>query len=279
MLRGIETAASGMIALQRKQDALTNNLANAETPGYKQDASPFRAFPDLLLEQIHNQKLEPGKKIGTLTTGVYNQETLALFTQGSLFSTNRSLDVAINDSLLAPIVSNNKSIKPAILFAVQTADGGFHLTRNGNFSVNASGQLITASGDLVLGQNGAPISDPELASGNVAISENGEIILHPNGASPAKSIGSLGLVVVNDPAKLVKEGNGLFTIEGGNPSMIAQTVPSGVQLQHKMLEQSNVDLGQTITEMMANIRLYEANQKVLQAYDKTLEQLNTVGRV
>ncbi|WHY88384.1 flagellar hook-basal body protein [Neobacillus novalis] len=279
MLRGIESASSGMIALQRKQDALTNNLANAETPGYKQDSSPLRAFPEMLLEQIHNQSSAPGRKIGSLTMGVYNQETLALFTQGSLVSTNSPFDVAINDSQLAPVLTNNKYLKPSVLFAVQTADGGFHLTRNGNFSVNASGQLTTSSGDLILGQNGAPISDPELASGDVTISDNGDVIIHPNDAARAKTVGSLGMVVVNDPSQLVKEGNGLFTINGGNTAMIAKTMPEGVQLQQKMLEQSNVDIGQTITEMMANIRLYEANQKVLQAYDKTLEQLNTVGRV
>lgn len=279
MLRGIDTAASGMIALQRRQDTLTNNLANAETPGYKQDTSPLRSFPELLLERMEAGNTKPSAQIGTLTTGVYNQETLALFTQGSLVSTNSPFDVAINDQQLTPVLQGGKYIKPAIFFAVQTADGGFHLTRNGNFTVNANGQLTTSAGDLVLGADGKPIFDPELSTGDIAIQPNGEIILHPDDSSKAKKIGSLGGVIVNNPNQLVKEGNGLFSLEGASTAMIAQSLPAGVQLQNKMLEQSNVDLPQTMTQMMANIRLYEANQKVLQAYDKSLEQLNTIGRV
>jgi flagellar basal-body rod protein FlgF len=282
MLRGIDTAASGMIALQRKQDALTNNLANTETPGYKQDASPLRAFPELLLERIHDrqdQKAGQQPIIGSLTLGVYNQETLPLFYQGSLVSTNQPFDLAINDQNLAPIMQDNKLMKPSAFFAVQSADGGFHLTRNGQFSVNALGQLTTSNGELVLGKNGQPVADPELTSGDVLIRATGEIVVHPEDAGRARTIGSLGMVLVNNPNQLVKEGNGLFQLEGANTGMISQTVPAGVSLNHKMLEQSNVDLPQTITEMMANIRQYEANQKVLQAYDKTLEQLNTIGRV
>jgi flagellar basal-body rod protein FlgF len=282
MLRGIDTATSGMIALQRRQDALTNNLANTETPGYKQDASPLRAFPEMLLQQIEGQqsaRTGPSNSIGSLSLGVYNQETLPLFSQGDLVSTTQPLDVAIEDSQLTPIMQNNQYIKPSVFFAVQSVDGGFHLSRNGQFSVNASGQLTTSSGDIVLGQNGLPITDAELSSGDVGIQDNGDILIHPGDPGQAKRIGALGIVIVNDPNKLVKEGNGLFHLDGASSSIIEKTPPSGVHLHQKMLEQSNVDLSGTLSQMMANMRLYEANQKVLQAYDKTLEQLNTVGRV
>src|SRR6478672_2693234 len=98
MLRGIDTAASGMIALQRKQNALTNNLANVETPGFKQDSSPLRSFPEMLLERIRQSEISgETPKIGTLSMGVYNQETIPLFSQGSLVNSNMPFDVAIND--------------------------------------------------------------------------------------------------------------------------------------------------------------------------------------
>ena len=278
MLRGIDTAASGMIALQRKQNALTNNLANAETPGFKQDSSPLRSFPEMLLSRI-NQNTGMAPKIGTLPMGVYNQETLPLFSQGSLVSTNLPFDVAINDQALAPIMENGRSTQPASFFAVQTADGGMQFTRNGRFSVNENGQLVTAAGDLVLGNDGQPIADAELSGGDIAIQANGDIIVHPGDPAQARTIGSLGIMVVNDPNQLVKKDNGLYGLEGATPAMLAQTLPDGLQLHHKMIEQSNVDLSQTMTDMMANIRLYEANQKVLTAYDQTLEQLNTIGRV
>lgn len=281
MLRGIDTATSGMIALQRRQDSLTNNLANAETPGYKQDTSLIRSFPEMLLDRIRDEKnigTSKAPQIGTLSLGVYNQETLPMFTQGVLVGTNMPFDMAIQDTQLAPIIENNQTFKPSAFFAVQTADGGFQLTRNGHFTVNENGQLTTASGDLVLGQNGAPISSPGLLSGDVVINENGEIITNPGGPARA-TVGNVGLVIVNNPNQLIKTGNGNYQLEGATPAMISQEAPAGVQIQQKMLEQSNVDLTQTMTSMMTNMRLYEANQKVLQAYDKTLEQLNSIGRV
>jgi flagellar basal-body rod protein FlgF len=280
LLRGIDTATSGMIALQRRQDTLTNNLANAETPGYKQDASLLRSFPELLLERIRdNEKGNIQKpEIGTLTMGVYNQETLPLFTQGSLTSTNMPFDLAILDTSLAPVTEGNQVMKPSAFFAVQSADGGFQLTRNGHFSVNTNGQLTTVSGDLVLGADGAPIASPKLLSGNVAIRENGDIVAHADDPARATRVGSVGLVIVNNPNQLVKTGNGNFQLEGADVTSISTTLPAGVQIKQKMLEQSNVDTASTITSMMTNMRLYEANQKLLQAYDRTLEQLNTIGR-
>jgi flagellar basal-body rod protein FlgF len=280
MLRGIDTATSGMISLQRRQDSLTNNLANAETPGYKQDASLIRSFPEMLLERIRDQENGSTKtpEIGTLSMGVYNQENLPVFSQGSLVSTNMPYDLAIQDTQLAPILENNQVIKPSAFFAVQTSDGGMQLTRNGHFTVNSNGQLTTAAGELVLGANGAPIAGVELLSGNVAIKENGDIISNADDPSRAARVGSVGMVVVNNPNQLVKTGNGNYQLEGADTTMITGA-PAGVQIKQKMLEQSNVDTAQTITQMMTNMRLYEANQKVLQAYDKTLEQLNTIGRV
>jgi flagellar basal-body rod protein FlgF len=281
MLRGIDTATSGMIALQRRQDALTNNLANAETPGYKQDASLLRSFPEMLLERIRDQEKGSTQtpEIGTLSMGVYNQETLPLFSQGSLVSTNMPFDIAIQDGQMAPILENNQVMKPSAFFAVQSADGGFHLTRNGHFSVNENGQLTTANGDLVLGENGAPIVSSDLLSGNVAIRENGDIVAFADDPARASVVGSVGLVIVNNPNQLIKTGNGNYQLEGADPSIMTTEFPAGVQIKQKMLEQSNVDTAQTITSMMTNMRLFEANQKVLQAYDKTLEQLNTIGRV
>ncbi|WP_316570334.1 flagellar hook-basal body protein [Neobacillus sp. YIM B06451] len=279
MLRGIDSAASGMIALQRKQDALTNNLANAETPGFKQDASPLRSFPEVLLEQIRGKESGAQARMGTLSMGVYNQETLPLFLQGTLTETNMPFDFAISDQGLEPIQVDGRMVKPAAFFAVQTADGAMRLTRNGRFSVNENGELVTATGDFVLGKNGNRITGLDPLLKDVTISVDGEIIAFPNEPQRTRTVGSIGMVIVENPNLLIKRDNGQFELEGQEMAMVTGNLPAGLQLHHKTLEQSNVDLSQTITEMMANIRLYEANQKVLQAYDKSLEQLNTIGRV
>ncbi|RDU35916.1 flagellar biosynthesis protein FlgC [Neobacillus piezotolerans] len=279
MLRGIDSAASGMIALQRKQDALTNNLANAETPGFKQDASPLRSFPEVLLQQIRGKESVAEARMGTLSMGVYNQETLPLFLQGTLTETNMPFDVAISDQGIAPIEVDGRTVKPTAFFAVQTSDGAMRLTRNGRFSVNENGELVTATGDFVLGKNGNRITglDPQLK--DVSINSDGDIIAFPNDPQRTRTIGSIGMVIVENPNRLIKRANGQFELDEPGMVMVTGNLPAGVQLHQKMLEQSNVDLSQTITDMMANIRLYEANQKVLQTYDKSLEQLNTIGRV
>ncbi|MEO2076729.1 MAG: flagellar hook-basal body protein [Bacillus sp. (in: firmicutes)] len=281
MLRGIHTAASGMIALQRRQEALTNNLANVDTPGYKKVDTTLRAFPEIFLERINDSKsgtngVQPGYSwIGSMQQGVYAQENISSFLQGDLVETNNPFDVAIDDRNLP--VSNGQ--KPSMFFAVANAEGQVRYTRNGRFTVDETGQLRTLEGYTVLNNQGQPIkADPELASNEVSITAKGEIVVFPDDPAKRKVVDTLGLVLINNPNDLIKEGNGTFKLEGNQPP-IATELPDGVQLFQKTIESSNVDPTMTMTHMMENVRLYEANQKVLQAYDRSLELLNSVGRL
>ncbi len=281
MLRGIDTAASGMVALQRRQEALTNNLANIETPGYKKVDTTLRAFPEVFLERINDSKTSPiGNApgfswIGSMQQGVYAQENISSFLQGDLVTTNNPLDVAIDDRAI-PLENGQK---PSAFFAVTNAAGEIRYTRNGRFSVDETGQLVTLEGYKVLNNQGNPIqADPSLASSEVSISASGEMIVNPDSPASRKIVDTIGLVLVQNPNDLVKEGNGIFRLDGQNPAFLKE-LPAGVQLQHKMIEHSNVDATMTMTSMMENVRLYEANQKVLQAYDRSLELLNSVGKV
>ncbi|WP_066315416.1 flagellar hook-basal body protein [Bacillus sp. FJAT-29814] len=279
MLRGIDTAASGMIALQRRQEALTNNLANIETPGYKKVDSTLRAFPEMLLERINDSKNSPNPPgyswIGSMQLGVYAQENISSFLQGDLVSTDNPLDVAIDDRAL-PLQNGQK---PSVFFAVQNAAGEVRYTRNGRFTVDEGGQIRTTEGNLLLNQAGQSISaSADLAGGEVSINPKGEIILFPDDPAKRQVLDQIGLVLINNPNDLIKEGNGTFRLEGDTPALLAE-LPAGVTLHHKTIEKSNVDPTMTMTSMMENVRLYEANQKVLQAYDRSLELLNSIGRV
>jgi flagellar basal-body rod protein FlgF len=281
MLRGIDTAASGMLAVQRRQEALTNNLANIETPGYKKVDTTLRAFPEVFLERINDSKQSstgnaPGFSwVGSMQQGVYAQENISSFLQGDLVTTNNPYDIAIDDRALT--LSNGQ--KASVLFAVENAAGETRYTRNGRFTVDETGHLVTAEGCKVLNNQGKPIQiDPALASSEVSISPKGEIILNPDKPAIRKVVDTIGLVLNQNPNKLIKEGNGLFRLDGQKPAPLTD-LPAGVQLHHKMIEKSNVDPSMTMTNMMENVRLYEANQKVLQAYDRSLELLNSIGRV
>src|SRR5699024_11990350 len=96
MLRGFYAATSGMISQQRNQEMISNNLANAQTPGFKADRSATRSFPEMLVRQIgsttvptiNQLKLQQNRGLGSINTGVDQQETIPFFDQGAIRGTN-----------------------------------------------------------------------------------------------------------------------------------------------------------------------------------------------
>ncbi|KHD86677.1 flagellar hook-basal body protein [Heyndrickxia ginsengihumi] len=266
MLRGFYTAASGMIAQQRKIDMSTNNLSNADTPGYKTDQSSLRAFPKMLMQYIDKQGTTGiGKaSIGSLATGVYMQEATPLFKQGSLEETNNKTDLAIED--------NSTDSTSKLFFPVQASDGTVKYTRDGNFSVDQQGYLTTASGNYVLDDNGNKI---QVNGTDFSVNEDGQIT-----SENGQAIARIGLSYAKDPNSLEKDGDGLYHLENNATLPNAYNQQNGFQIKQGYLESSNVDESQTMTDMMTAYRTFEANQKVVQAYDQSMNKaVNDVGRV
>jgi flagellar basal-body rod protein FlgG len=133
---GLFIAASGMVAEQTRQDQLSNDLANASTPGYKPDEAPQRSFGELLLANTTT-----GRPIGPIATGVALGTTVTDMAPAGLRQTGQPLDFGIVG---------------AGFFAVRTAQG-VRYTRDGQFSADAQGQLVDSSGNPVLDPSGAPI--------------------------------------------------------------------------------------------------------------------------
>ena len=278
MLRGFYTAATGMIAQQRRTEMLTNNLANASTPGYKADQSSLRAFPGMLISHLGEKDvpvkngfaLPTSNVVGQLNTGVYMQETIPAFLQGSLRETNSNTDIALIDSFMP--VNEETGGNGSIFYSVANDAGETRYTRNGNFTLDQQGFLTTAAGHYVLDENGATI---QLGNDNFSVQSDGSLYQEEN------YVGTIGVAYAENPNALVKEGDGLFRLDDGGILPSAYT-SAGVQfsLQQGMLEQSNVDTGRTMTDMMTAYRAFEANQKVLQAYDRSLEKtVNEIGKV
>ncbi|MGN1387201.1 MAG: flagellar hook-basal body protein [Bacillus sp. (in: firmicutes)] len=278
MLRGFYTAATGMIAQQRRTEMLTNNLANASTPGYKADQSSLRAFPEMLISHfgetdiptINGLTLPTSQTVGQLNTGVYMQETIPAFAQGSLKETDMNTDIALIDVVMPANEGNGGNA--TVLFSVSNSNGETRYTRNGNFTLDQQGFLTTPAGHYVLDTNGTPI---QLESEQFTIQPDGAIVQNGN------AVGTIGIAYAENPLALVKEGDGLFRLEDGGELPSAFTA-YGVQfaIEQGMLEQSNVDTGRTMTDMMTAYRAFEANQKVLQAYDRSLEKaVNEIGKV
>jgi flagellar basal-body rod protein FlgF len=133
---GLNIASAGMLAEQVQEDQLSNDLANASTPGYKASSSVQQSFGDMLLYNTAN-----GQYVGSVDTGVEMKKGVTDMAQGPLSATGDPLDFAISGSGF---------------FAVKTASG-VQYTRNGQFSKDNQGLLVDQFGDDVLSQNGAPI--------------------------------------------------------------------------------------------------------------------------
>jgi flagellar basal-body rod protein FlgF len=277
LLRGFYTAASGMMAQQRRIEMLTNNIANANTPGYKSDQAALRAFPELLLSRLDKATV-PTKTprsfplqptIGSINTGVYMQELIPNFRQGDIKETGQPTDIALINGTLPVDAETGK--EGTLFFVVQNENGDIRYTRNGNFTLNSQGFLTTNDGWYVLDENGRRI---KLPSTNFTVNADGTIVANNN------RIARINIAFAANPNTLAKEGNGLFRSENGvlpsalgNPN-ITYTLKQG------FLERANVDLNRAMTEMLSAYRAFEANQKIVQAYDRSMDKaVNEIGRL
>lgn len=272
LFRGYYMAASGMISQQRRQEMITNNVANANTPGYKADQASLRSFPELLIQQMNTHRLpvqesinkRTKQPIGTLNTGVYVQELTPNFSQGPIRETEMVTDMAIVDG-------DYPDEAGAVFFKVQNNAGDIRYTRNGNFQVDGAGYLTTNDGHYVLDRADNPIFTDGL---DFTVGADGSIQLG-NDLTP------LGLAYIANTNDLTKEGMDLFNPDPGNAEVLDPAVAGATYtIQQGFLEGSTVDPAQSMVEMIQAYRNFELNQRVLKEFDSTMEKtVNVVGRL
>ncbi len=277
MFKGFYTAGSGMIAQQRRTEMLANNMANANTPGFKAEQSVLRSFPEMYLSRIDHARI-PTKNsfqmkglspVGAISTGTYMQETLPLFTQGQLIDTGLTTDVALVDGQLP--TDAETGIQGAIFYRLENEAGQEVYTKNGNFSLDAEGYLTTPIGHYVLDNNGARIS---LQNDDFRVTDQGVIM------EGDTAVATLGVAFSGRPDSLIKQGNGTFLSGDGNLPGAQGNQNVTFSMLQGYTEGSNVDASKTMTDMLTAYRAFEANQKILQAYDRSMEKaVNEVGRV
>jgi flagellar basal-body rod protein FlgG len=239
MERGLYIAASGMLAEQVRQDQIANDLANASTPGYKADTSVQSSFGQVLLSNTAT-----GQVVGPMSLGVHISQEVTDLTQGPLQQTGNPLDFALDGSGF---------------FTVQTANGVAY-TRDGQFEVNGSGQLINDTGNPVLGTDGKPINVGNAK--NLSVSPDGVV------TSNGKVAGTLNIVSLTNPAK---QGDTLWS---GTPG----ATPAATTVDQGYLEGSGVQPAQAMVDMIVSLRAYESSQRVLQGIDETLgKAVTSVG--
>jgi flagellar basal-body rod protein FlgG len=258
MVRGLYTSGWSMLALEKKMDVVSNNMANSSTNGYKKDTVILESFPSLMTNIVRDYNTASGRpySIGTMELGNDVGTVHTYYTQGQLNRTENNLDIAIRDS-------------DGAFFTVAVPDDGGNFrafyTRNGSFARSANGSLVTSEGYTVLGENGPII----LQEGEFFVSDDGSIV---QGESV---IDRLLITEFEDTTALRKYGNNL--LQAGQD---AQTREFTGTVQQGFMELSNVNIIREMVDMVTVMRSYEANQKVLQAIDSTLEKaVNQVGVV
>jgi flagellar basal-body rod protein FlgG len=280
MLRGIYTAATGMIMNQHKMDVTANNLANVDQTGFKSEDAIYKTFPEMILNRTREDGLgwvpmggfDLAPVVGRLGTGVELNETFVRFEQGAVKTTGNPFDLMIDD----------RGNEHPAFFVIQT-DKGERLSRNGSFVLDKNGNLATADGHVVLGENG-PI---QVARFNWMVKDSGEIWINKTlGNAPETGsnetfnrwenpvlLDRLKLRSVEFPRELKKEGTSFYmeTPESG-PMIPLERGFEPVVLQGA-LEASNVNLVRQMVDMIEVQRQYEANQKSVTTHDSLLGKL------
>jgi flagellar basal-body rod protein FlgF len=240
MIRGLYVAAEGMAARQKAQDVLAMNLANVNTTGFKADRPVFETALQRTLYRVEGTGATP---IGTLSAGALLTTTYTDLQPGPLMRTGNPLDVAIEGEGY---------------FAVQTP-AGIRYTRNGAFSLNAEGILITREGFPVLGTQGV-IRLPRNAT--LEIGEDGSLRID------GRVVDRLQIV----QGTMRKDTNGWLV---GNATPVATP-----RLITGMLEGANVNIVREMVEMIEYLRAYETHQRAIQAQDETLGRaINEIARI
>ncbi len=257
MVKGLYTAYTGMINEQNRMDILTNNLANSATTGFKKEGATSEAFSDVLAVKIKDtSEANIPKALGYMNMGVKIGENYTDYSQGAFRNTNNTFDLALAGDGFFNVEFTSKGGETKTMYS-----------RDGSFTLNATGQLVNKNGDFLLDTHGNHITLNPLIE--TTIERNGGI--YQNGALVA----TIQVSNFEDYNYLEKYGeNYLQTVEGATEIASDATVRSGY------LEASNVQVVSEMVEMINVTRAYESNQKIVQAMDSSLEvAVNQVGKV
>lgn len=262
-LTALQSASSGLSALNKQLDVTSNNLANVNTDGFKSSRANFQ---DLLyvekaqpgVENANGDQRPTGLYVGL---GVKVSGTQVDFEQGPLRNTGRELDVAIEGRGF---------------FQVQVEDdraaNGVAYTRAGNFTRNADGELVLATDQ---GRRLEPnITIPDDAE-SIQITSNGEVFVQQPGDAEPTSVGEIELAAFVNPTGLKQIGENLFAESAASgPPIVAEPTEDGLgQLRQGFLEGSNVNPTRELINLIRTQRAFEMNSQTIRAADESLRAI------
>ena len=257
MFSSLWVAKTGLDAQQTRMDVISNNLANANTTGYK---SARASFQDLVYQNVRQPGAQTTEQTQApsglmLGTGVRVVGSEKLFTQGNIEQTSNALDVAIQGRGF---------------LQVTMPDGSISYTRDGSLHLDQNGQIVTANGYAL----DPAVSVPANAQ-SITIGSDGTVSVSLAGQAATQQIGTLQLADFINPAGLQPNGDNLYleTASSGSPQ-IGQPGLNGLgTLAAGALESSNVNVVEQMVDMIQTQRTYEMNSKAVSAADSMLQFL------
>ena len=257
MIRSLWTAKTGLEAQQTSMDVITNNLANVSSNGFKRSRA---VFEDLLYQNMRQPgaassqatAVPSGLQIGV---GVKTVSTERIFTQGNLLRTDNPLDIAIQGNGF---------------FAVQMPDGSSAYTRDGSFTKDATGQIVTANGYPMV----PSITIPATAL-SVSISRDGIVTYIAPGSTAPQQAGNVQISSFINNGGLQSVGENLFveTASSGAPTPNTPGSNGTGLLNQGFVETSNVNVAEELVNMIVAQRGYEMNSKAIATSDQMLARL------
>jgi flagellar basal-body rod protein FlgG len=263
MIRALYSAASGMMAQQLNVDNIANNLANANTVGYKSRRAQFQ---DLLYQSMvqpgssasQSTMVPAGLQLGLGTRAASNE---IIFQQGNFTNTNNPLDMVIQGRGF---------------FQIKQTDGETAYTRAGTFQLDSSGNIVDANGNPLIPQITIP---PSAQSINIA--SDGTVSFSLPGQTAAQVAGQITLANFQNPAGLNSIGQNMYmpTDASGAPIVAPPGGTDGLgTLMQGYVEQSNVSVVDEFINLITSQRAYEANSKVVKAADDMYQQVNNLSK-
>ncbi len=262
-MRSLQTAATGMHAQERNVEVISHNIANMRTTGYKQMRAEFQDLLYQDLRRVGSSSSEDGTKVPTglqIGYGVKTAATSRIMSQGSMQSTNKEYDVAIQGEGFLRIT---------------LPDGTTGYTRDGSLELDANGNLVTLDGYLV---------DPNITVPNNAksfsISKEGIVEVTVDGQTEAQNLGQLQLARFVNKAGLSAIGDNLYLETPASGEAVVGSPGDegfGTTLQ-RYLEASNVNAVAELSDLIAAQRAYEMNAKVISSSDEMMQTTSNILR-
>ena len=261
--KGIYPAVSGAMAQAQRLDTISNNIANANTIGFKRDEQTFREYLTYLEKNDDHIKVPKQvasidsfyEQLGRDQSYVDSSGTYIDFSPGVMLPTARPLDVAIDGEGMFELATPN----------------GIRYSRRGSFNIDGNGILVNHLGHPVLtADEGNPeerVIRVNVNGGPVRIDEHGGVY------QGGEFLGQLAVVQAPHPQQWRKAGNGYFEWKSSSTDSPKLNYLENVSLKSGFLEGSNVNIVKEMTDLISATRAFEANQKAMQAYDSLADKL------